>query len=76
MVSIRRRSLGFTMAEVRPCIIAIATRAESIMGRMCLGIPLELLDSPPGRIQTHIAEHLDALQNLHLLVLHTLYYQE
>ena len=47
MVSIRRRSQGLTMAEVRPCIIAMATRAESMMGRSVLGAPLELLDRPP-----------------------------
>ena len=47
MVSIRRRSFGLTIAEVRPHIIAIATIAESIIGRMCFGIPLELLDRPP-----------------------------
>ena len=35
------------MAEVRPCIIAIATRAESMIGRICFGIPFELLDRPP-----------------------------
>ena len=44
MVSISLRSLGFTMAEVMPIIIAMATMAESMMGRICLGIPLELLD--------------------------------
>ena len=42
MVSISLRSLGFTIAEVIPFIIAIATIAESMMGRMCFGIPLEL----------------------------------
>ena len=47
MVSIRRRSFGFTIAEVSPCIIAIATRAESMIGRIAFGIPLELLESPP-----------------------------
>ena len=47
MVSISLRSFGFTIAEVRPFIIAIATIAESMIGRMCFGIPLELLDRPP-----------------------------
>ena len=69
MVSIRRRSFGFTISEVSPCIIAIATRAESMIGRIAFGIPLELLESPPVEFETHIAQHLDALKNLHLLVL-------
>ena len=47
IVSIRRRSLGLTIADVRPCIIAIATNAESMIGRMFFGIPLLLLDRPP-----------------------------
>ena len=47
MVSISLRSFGLTMALVRPCIIAIATSAESMIGRMFFGIPLELLESPP-----------------------------
>ena len=76
MVSIRRRSFGFTIAEVSPCIIAIATRAESMIGRMCLRHTVGVVGQSAGRIQAHIAEHLDALQNLHLLVLHTLYNQE
>ena len=38
MVSISLRSFGLTMALVRPCIIAIATSAESMIGRMVSGI--------------------------------------
>ena len=47
IVSISLLSLGLTIADVSPCIIAIATIAESMIGRICFGIPLELLDRPP-----------------------------
>ena len=47
MVSIRRWSQGLTIAEVRPCIMHMATIVASMIGRMCFGMPLELLDRPP-----------------------------
>ena len=76
MVSISLRSFGLTIAEVRPCIIAIATIAESMIGRMCLRHTVGVVGQTTCRVQTHIREHLDTLKNLHLFVLHSLYNQE
>ena len=70
IVSIRRRSLGLTIADVSPCIIAIATIAESMIGRICFGIPLELLERPPA-LHAHVRDHFDEVKNFHLFVLHS-----
>ncbi len=66
MVSISLTSQGLTIAEVNPFIIAIATVAESRIGRSVFGIPLETLDRPPV-VFSPISLNFNRFENLHLL---------
>ncbi|MEI3239044.1 MAG: hypothetical protein V8S32_03135 [Lachnospiraceae bacterium] len=61
--------MGLTIAEVRPGLVAVRAKAESMIGPFFFGIPLELFGQTAGGVQTRVGDHLDELENLHVLVM-------